>query len=286
MADRSYRGLRAAVVGCLVAWLVACATAGSNAVGRQFGVPAAPVRVLQLNLCSSGIAGCYTGRSTAEAAAVIRAEIPDVVTLNEVCSDDVTTLQRALADVVPGGAVASAFQAARDGRTGAPYRCRNGQQYGIGLVSRWPSLPGTAAAGGIYPIQDGEDPEERAWLCLDVAATPTLAVCTTHLAYTKREVAAAQCKYLFGTVIAQMRARDGAAPVVLGGDLNLGSGDSPDIRACLPAGSSLVDDGGEQHVVATPEFVVDSSRTIDLRGTTDHLGLLVTLAPQRSRRRG
>jgi hypothetical protein len=33
--------------------------------------------------------------------------------------------------------------------------------------------------------------------------------------------------------------------------------------------------------VATPEFVVDDARRIDLRGSTDHPGLLVTLAPDR-----
>ena len=65
--------------------------------------------------------------------------------------------------------------------------------------------------------------------------------------------------------------------MVLGGDLNLGSGDSADLRSCLPAASALVDDGGVQHVVATPEFVVSDSERIDLRGTTDHPGLLVTL---------
>ena len=295
MAHRSYRGLWPTVVGGLVAGLVGCTTmaTGSNAVGpppgpptAAGGVPATPVRVLQLNLCSSGIAGCYTGRSTGEAAAVISAEAPDLVTLNEVCQDDVSTLQRALADVVPGGAVVSAFQAARDRRTGDGYRCRNGEQYGIGVVSRWPLAPGSPGGGGIYPNQDGEDPEERAWLCLKVAATPAVAVCTTHLAYTKREVAGAQCRYLFGTVIAEMRARDGAMPVVLGADLNLGSGDSPDLRSCLPAGFPLVDDGGVQHVVATPEFVVDSVRTIDLRGTTDHPGLLVTLVPRAGRPTG
>ena len=287
MADRSYRGPWAAVIGCLVACLVGCTTtaAGSNAAGSPpapptpaGGAPPAPVRVLQLNLCGSGIAACHTGRSTAEAAAVIRAETPDLVTLNEVCQDDVSTLERALADVVPGDAAVSAFQAARDRRTEDAYRCRNGQQYGIGIVSRWPSAPGSSPGAGIYPTQDREDPEQRAWLCLDVAATPAVAVCTTHLAYTKREVAAAQCRYLFGTVIARMRARYGAAPLVLGGDLNLGSGDSPDLKACLPTRSARVDDGGEQHVVATSEFIVDSSRTIDLRGTTDHPGLLVTLA--------
>jgi endonuclease/exonuclease/phosphatase family metal-dependent hydrolase len=288
MADRVYRGLlRAAVVCCLVACLAGCTTtaAGSNAVAPPPGPataadpPATPVRVLQLNLCSSGIAACYTGRSTAEAAAVIRAETPDLVTLNEVCQDDVSTLERALADVVPGGAVGSAFQPARNGRTGDPYRCRNGQQYGVGIVSRWPSVPGSSAGGGIYPAQDREDPEERAWLCLDDAATPAVAVCTTHLAYTKREIAVAQCRYLFGTVVAEIRGRDGAAPLVLGGDLNLGSGDSPDLESCLPAGSALADDGGQQHVVATPELVVDSSRMIEMRGATDHPGLLVTLVP-------
>jgi endonuclease/exonuclease/phosphatase family metal-dependent hydrolase len=296
MVDRLYAGLWAAVIGCLAACLVGCTTTatGSNAVGLPPGaptpaaaVPVPPLRVLQLNLCSSGIAGCYTGRSTAEAAKVIRAEAPDLVTLNEVCQDDVSSLQRALADVVPGAV--SAFQPARNARTGDPYRCRNGQQYGIGLVSRWPSVPGSSAGGGIYPTQDREDPEERAWLCLDVAASPedprsAVAACTTHLAYTKREVAGAQCRYLFDTVIAELRAPVGAAPLVVGGDLNLGSGDSPELESCLPPGSALVDDGGEQHVVATPEFVVDSFRTIDLRGTTDHPGLLVTLASQAGRR--
>jgi endonuclease/exonuclease/phosphatase family metal-dependent hydrolase len=304
MAERPSRGLRTLVAGCLAVVLAvgvaACAPAsGTNTAGPDTApsspaqpdtagpaTPAraapAPIRVLQLNLCSSGIAGCYTGRSTERAAAVIRAEVPDLVTLNEACQDDVADLERALADAVPGATVVSAFQAARDGRTGEPYRCRNGRQYGIGLLSRWPSVPGSAGNSGIYPAQDRDDPEERAWLCLDAAADPPVAVCTTHLAYTKREVAGAQCRYLFETVIGGIRTRDGAAPVVLGGDLNLGSGDDPDLKACLPPGSALVDDGGQQHVISTPEYAVDDHRTIDLRGTTDHPGLLVTLAPATS----
>jgi hypothetical protein len=237
------------------------------------------VRVLQLNLCNSGIAGCYTGRSVTEAATVIRAQVPDLVTLNEICEDDLTSLQRALAEAVPDGGVVSSFQAARDRRTGDVFRCRNGQPYGIGLISRWPSLPGSAAGGGIYPSQDTNDPEERAWLCLDVAASPVITACTTHLADTKPAVAAAQCKYLFGTVIAERRARDPAVPVVVGGDLNLGTGDSALLRSCLPPGAALADDGGVQHVVATPGFAVSGSQRIDLRGTTDHPGLLVTLSP-------
>ena len=295
MAERPSRSR--AVLGCLIAVVIVVVIAavtgcgpadpdapGSTSTGSPAAAggltrePVAPVRVLQLNLCSSGIAGCYTGRATDQAAAVVRSEAPDVVTLNEACQDDLPPLERALSAALPGETVVSAFQPARDGRTGEPYRCRNGRQYGIGLVSRWPSVSGSTS-GGIYPAQDRDDPEERAWLCLDAAADPPVAVCTTHLAYTKREVAGAQCRYLFGTVIAGLRARTAASPVVLGGDLNLGNGDDPDLKACLPPGSALVDDGGQQHVVATPEYVVDDHRTIDLRGTTDHPGLLVTLGP-------
>jgi endonuclease/exonuclease/phosphatase family metal-dependent hydrolase len=257
---------------------IGVASGASTSTGRASG---GPLRVLQMNLCNSGIASCYTGRAVTQAATVIRTEAPDVVTLNEICQIDLSTLQRALLEASPGARVVSAFQAARDRRTGEAYRCRNGQPYGIGLISRWPSVPGSAADAGIYPSQDTDDPEERAWLCLQVAASPTTTVCTTHLDDTKRAVAAAQCRYVFGTVIAKLRTQDPAGPVVLGGDLNLGSGDTADLRSCLSVGSAVADDGGVQHVVATPEFVVSSSQRIDMRGATDHPALLVTLSPAR-----
>jgi endonuclease/exonuclease/phosphatase family metal-dependent hydrolase len=266
---RSSRGPWVVLLGGLLA--VACTSPA--------GAPAASapqVRVLQLNLCGSGIAACYTGRSTEEAAALLRAEAPDLVTLNEVCADDVAALERALADVVPGRAVTSAFQPARHRDTGEPYRCRSGERYGIGIVARRPST--AATTGGIHPAQDPDDPEERAWLCVDAATDPAVTACTTHLAYTDRAVALAQCRYLFDTVVARLR--DGAASVVVGGDLNLGGSDDPDLASCLPAGSALVGDGGQQHVVATPDFTVVGSRTLDLRGATDHPGLLVTLVPR------
>ena len=180
--------------------------------------------------------------------------------------------------VHPGlmGTAPSAFQAARDRTTGAGYRCVNGRQYGNGLVSRWPT--GSAGGGGIHPAQDPDDPEERSWVCRDVAAPSVLSVCTTHLAYTVREVALAQCAHLSGTVVPELRARTGGAPVVLGADLNLGAG-GPELDACLPAGHTRAGDGGPQHVVATPGLVVADHRTIDLDGSTDHPGLLVTLVP-------
>jgi endonuclease/exonuclease/phosphatase family metal-dependent hydrolase len=286
------------LVGCAAALTASCAVATPP--GRPvaaIAAPAAPgsatpgtdgvVRVLQMNLCNSGIAGCYTGRSVAEAAAVIRAEAPDVVTLNEICADDVAVLEKALAetgDAADGGrSTVSGFQAAGDRRTGGAFRCRNGRPFGVGVVARTPGGGDDTAyttTGGLYPAQDLRDPEERAWLCLRPTGGPAtprpVAACTTHLIDTDPSLARAQCAYLLGTAVPAVRARSAAAPLVLGGDLNLRSGGSPDVRSCVPGDDRRVDDGGVQHVVATPELAVASHRTIRLTAT-DHPALLVTL---------
>jgi endonuclease/exonuclease/phosphatase family metal-dependent hydrolase len=275
MAGWGYGKLRLPmVVGTSVAAFLLVATvavAGETAPSRSDD----PVRVLQMNLCDSGLARCYTGRSVAEAGDVIRAEAPDVVTVNEVCQDDVAPLERALTDA-GGGAVVSAFQPAWDRGTGAALRCRNGRAYGVALVVRSAGTsPAYEAVGGAYPMQDAGSAELRAWLCLGprTSATAAVTVCTTHLASGSPAVARAQCAYLTGTAIPAVRARAGSAPVILGGDLNLRA------DTCLPAGDRRADDGHVQHVVATPGLAVGPPRTIAMPAT-DHPGLLVTLTPE------
>jgi hypothetical protein len=254
-------------------------------VARSGLATGAGLRVLQMNLCDSGLAGCYTGRSVNEAAAVIRAVAPQVVTLNEVCRGDVPVLERALADSAEadgsagssdGDGTASAFQAVRDRRTGENVQCLGGQDYGIGLVTRRP--PTSAGfTSGVYPVQNLRDPEERAWLCLDAV---TFEACTTHLDNSSAPVAQAQCNYLLHTAIPGIGVRAGIA-LVLGGDFNLFVGGTPDVRSCLPAGYMRADDGGVQHVVASG-YAIATRRAIDMNATTDHPGLLVTLAaPER-----
>jgi endonuclease/exonuclease/phosphatase family metal-dependent hydrolase len=231
------------------------------------------LRLLQLNLCNSGIAGCYTGRSVAAAARVIRAERPDVVTLNEVCRADVSVLDRTLSLAYPGGGVVSAFTAAVDRRSGGAVRCRNGQRYGIGVLVRIrPPDSGYRTYRGTYPMQDTADPEERVWLCLQVI--DHFAACTTHLASTSVAVAFAQCGELMATAIPAVRS---AEPVVIGGDFNLGSGGSRSVRSCLPPGWRHRDDGATQHVLATDGFTVIATRTVSMDGTTDHPGFVVDL---------
>ncbi|GIF75092.1 endonuclease/exonuclease/phosphatase family protein [Asanoa siamensis] len=234
--------------------------------------PDRAVRLLQLNLCASGQAGCYTGRSIDEAARVIRDTRPDVVTLNEICAGDVETLGAVLAGV-HGGAVTSGFRAAPDRPSGGPTRCgRNGQEYGIGLVARQPTSA-YEVVGGRYPMQDPVDPEERVWLCL----LAPVDVCTTHLAGFDPQAALHQCQHLFGVTLPALHRRSGYRPTIVAGDLNLRYGAPPDLRDCMPAGYRWLGDGGLQHVLATTDLAVPSMRGVDLARSTDHPGLLVTV---------
>jgi hypothetical protein len=237
---------------------------GSTAAG---GVRRPVLRVLQLNLCNSGLAGCYTGRAVGEATALIRETAPDVVTLNEICRADVSGLYQSL------DGYAWAFQAAGDRPTGGSTLCRNGQPYGIGLLVRTSlAYGGFQSYGGLYPAQDLGDTEERAWLCIQ--AEGAFYACTTHLAAASSTVALAQCGYLMDAAIPQMQTSHGYAPTVVGGDFNLRPGD---VRSCAPPAYSREDDHGVQQVLATTEFTVSSTRQIDMHATTDHPGLLVSL---------
>ena len=264
--------LSATVVGCLVAGLLVT--------GATTPVPGGDAtRVLQLNLCNSGLAGCFTGRAVDRAAAVIRSEEPDVVTLNEVCEGDVPVLERALADSGRGGAALSAFRAAGDRRTGGAVRCHNGRQYGIGIVARL-RAPAAGPAGirrpsvGSSRCRTSASRKQRAWLCLKSEGT-AFAACTTHLANSSPAVARAQCGYLLRWAVPV--AHLGTAAVVLGGDLNLRFGGVADGESCIPADSTRVDDGGVQNVVTTSAFAIAARRFVDMDGTTDHPGLLVDL---------
>jgi len=263
-----------------VVWL-AGATAARGPTGVAAAVDRATVRVLQLNLCDSGIAPCFTGRSVSAAAAVIRADRPDVVTLNEVCREDVSELKRALSGTDPNALVASAFRAVTDRPTNGPFRCRNGQQYGNGILALLASsaASGYGTYGGVYPTQDLRDPEERVWVCIH--APRAFYACSTHAASTSTTIALAQCRYFLAEAVPIMRAHGSDDPLILGADLNLRSDDSPDPQSCLPAGYHRVDDGARQDVVTSPGLTVRSRALIDMHGTTDHPGLLVDLAGPR-----
>jgi hypothetical protein len=248
-------------------------------------------RVLQMNLCNSGRADCYArfnnGRSVAEAYGVIRSTDPDLVTLNEICrSDAMDGLLPAMRENWPGDWVFASFMPAYDRRTGGPYRCADGDQYGLGILGHVPGAGwhGVYGFGGIYPdsyagldTQDTGSNEERAWLCTYAAGS--YYGCTTHLSSSDRGVAANQCWYMMAGIVPSLRSRQGGTvPAVLGGDLNLTAGGRPDVQDCVPPGWFRKGDGEVQHVMATTGLAFDFGRGIEMRHT-DHPAWLVGLRP-------
>jgi hypothetical protein len=261
--------------------------AGSAAAGAAGGLT-----VLQLNLCDSGEASCYSGgRSVPEAARVITAARPDAVTLDEICRHDLTTLSAALRQAFPGDTVTGQFQAVHE-RDDSISTCVNGDQYGIGILVHLPSSGGTSVRGDEYPGQGGNrGGERRVWECLYV--TGSHYVCATHLSAFDHQRALGQCRYLMDTAIPDTLTRlGGYHPTVVGGDLNLpdsgtgtGTGTGiPSVADCLPAGWRNAGDGGVQHVLATADHEITATHRLPMT-YTDHPALLVTLRPVAARSR-
>jgi len=268
MTPRYRRPVRLAAIALCLASVAAGVTGSAG--------PRDVVVVLQMNLCASGFAGCYTGRSVEYAAKLIKIHRPDVVAVNEVCGSDVAVLETAVREISAGSVVASAFQVVPAGVNGLLTRCRDGQEYGIGLIARLARPIQTPEfQGSPYPMQDAGHPEQRVWLCLRAAGR--FVACTTHLSISA-PTAFAQCGYLLGTAVPSLRA-GAVQPVraLVSGDFNLGYEGTAGLRACMPPGYLSRTDGGLQHLVATSDFAVRASTRIDMGGTTDHPGLLVSL---------
>ncbi|MQA07994.1 MAG: endonuclease/exonuclease/phosphatase family protein [Pseudonocardiaceae bacterium] len=222
---------------------------------------ATQVKVLQLNICHSGVADCYSGDdSLNKAVEVIGETKPQVLSVNEACSGDVATLKQAM------GAAKAKFVAAQRS-DGSAVKCENGEEYGNVIMVADEFNTGTPATG-VYNDQDNGN-EKRVWACLPAGK---LSACTTHLSSDDGDVALKQCKALLG------RATDYAqrGPVVVSGDMNLKYDGDPDVQDCNPSGFYRKGDGDLQHVFATDNLTFADGQTIDMDGTTDHPGWLVT----------
>jgi hypothetical protein len=231
------------------------------------------VRELQMNLCNSGEAACYTGGlAVTEAVSLVAGRArPDLVTVNEVCRRDVTVaLAGAMARLWPGDDAVYLFAPALDAK-GAPYRCQNGDQFGNGLVARVAARPQQVADTryGVFTAQAPER-EQRTFGCVELASR--LAACTTHLTSVSERVAATQCRVLVQGVVPALR-RAWGVPVILAGDFNLPDGSG----ACIPPAFAEAGDGGVQHVVGSDGIRVTGVARLPMR-ETDHAALLVSAA--------
>lgn len=239
--------------------ILAILTAAAGLIGLPVTADAAtPVEVLQLNICNSGVAGCYTGRALTKAVSVVTSVKPQVLSVNEACSGDVAPLQLAM------GASRAVFVAAQR-RDGVPVTCVNGQQFGNILIVAEP-FAGPASVTGRYAAQDTSN-EMRVWACIPGGQ---VSACTTHLSARSGSTALAQCKELMATAVGYAR------PTIVAGDMNLRYQGSPNVQDCNPSGFYRKGDGAVQHIFASTGLAFVSGTKIDMAGTTDHPGWLVT----------
>jgi len=270
--------LLAAAAGCVLV----LASAGCNGSSGARGAAAAdapvaaadppaagsrPARasftLMQMNLCLSGMAGCYVKVAYPavldEAVARIRDARPDAVTLNETCRRDVVQiarrtgyhprftrvlyLARPLPCVGPGGR----------------------GLFGDAILTR------TARRRSVARDFQGQaGPERRRWLCVTTRAG--VEVCTAHL-NTRSPIEAAgneaQCREL----ALRLALRAAARPVIFGGDVNRRSSCAPDgfwTRTDRSAGQNP----GLQHVYGSRALRADPPQIVPA-AHSDHDVLLV-----------
>ena len=238
---------------------VGCALALSGC-NRDAAAPAGPTfSLMQMNLCLSGLAGCYDPAVVEEAVARIREARPDAVTVNEACRGDVARIARRtgyrarFTRVIYGG---ERLRCVRPGGRG---------HFGDAVLTE-AAIDSTESRD--FEAQAG--PERRRWLC--VTTQEGLDVCTAHLnTRSAVEVAGndAQCTEL----AALLTRRASARTVAFGGDINRHTACAPDgmwTRSDVTAGQAP----GLQHVYGGAEFDGPAANVLPAEHS-DHDVLLV-----------
>ena len=234
------------------------ATPAAPAAGTRFSV-------LQMNLCLSGVARCYsqaTHEAVVDEAAdqVLQADAA-AVTLNEVCSRDAERLARQTAYQVRFAPVLIG---------GAPFPCvepGNRGMFGIAVLTK----------ASIRTSQDRAfaaqaDAEERRWLCATTVGA--VSVCTAHLSAPgpagAEEANDGECAELRGVLARYAE----AGTTVFGGDVNRQRSCAPDAMWTL-GDTAAGQAPGIQHVYGSRSLRQPSAR-VAAATFTDH-DFLVTL---------
>jgi hypothetical protein len=252
-----------AVAGCGLVLLVTGCSRSSEMAAAASPPARSTYSLMQMNLCLSGLAGCYAKVDYPgvldEAVALIREGQPNAVTINEACGGDVALIARR---------TGYHLRFAQVIYYGKPLRCvrpRGRGLFGDAVLTR-ASIEST----GSHAFRTQAGPERRVWLC--VSTRVAVDVCTAHLASPEPDEVAAndpQCVEL-----ASLLARRAAArTVIFGGDVNRRG-------SCAPRGfwtrtdRTARQDPGSQHVYGT-EVLRSPSARVEPATHTDHDVLLV-----------
>jgi endonuclease/exonuclease/phosphatase family metal-dependent hydrolase len=230
-------------------------------------------QVLQMNLCNTGNERmCYRdGRSIAEAVQIIASVAPDVVTVNEVCEDDMVELAAAL-----GGTTNVHFEPIRNSRTEEVVRCADGEPSGDAVLLS-PAHPLRAESSGRFSTENTPN-QARVFTCVQAGTGDSVFyACATHLSL-NNDTSVNQCRELMTEIVPAFRTATGvAAPVVVGGDFNLRDTGGRTAQECLPDATYIRSDDGEvQNVVAESPFRLGGTEVLPMQ-QTDHPALVVRL---------
>jgi endonuclease/exonuclease/phosphatase family metal-dependent hydrolase len=222
-----------------------------------------PYSVMQMNLCLSGLAGCY-GKTAYpavvdEAVAQIRAARPDAVTVNEACRSDVARIARQ---------AGYHLRFSRVIYLGEPLRCvRPG---GRGLFGDAVLTQAAIEDTDNHDFAAQAGPERRRWLC--VTTQVDVDVCTAHL-NTRSAVEVTGNDGQCAELAALLARRAAARAVAFGGDVNRRG-------SCAPGGawtrrdSSAAQAPGIQHVYGSDALRSPSAEVVPV-AHSDHDALLV-----------
>lgn len=277
--------------------LVTPATAGDTATSSGYasapghaavGTAQTPFEVFQFNLCNSGHADCYEDGASIQPAANLITFLPSyVVTLNEICEDDLDVLfdafmtgwQRRSTVAFHGFWL---FKPVEVRGGGSAVQCTNGERYGIAVMgyvptSQWNGLQYRAEAFD-SALQEPDD-EWRVWAC--AYPTGNYIACVTHLTNDSDETAFNQCNDLTHTTIPEILWDAwGRRRTTIGGDFNLVylPGYVWNVQDCVPSGWFRKGDGDVQHVMASDHYSpAGDPIVLDMGDTTDHPALLVQM---------
>ena len=260
------KGLLLVVVFAVIgATLFAVSSSFSSSSSSSSSSSGGSFTLLQMNLCLSGRAGCYSADTHAavldEATGVIDDHAPDAVTVNEACRRDAADLARrtgyelSFATVDYGGAPLPCIDPGGRGL------------FGIAVLTRDDVRTSQQAAFTVRA-----DPEERRWLCATTDAD--ISVCTAHLStrYSSGERADndVQCRQL-RQVLAQ---RADLGTTLFGGDLNRQSSCAP-ATMWVARDTAATQTPGLQHVYGS-QSIREPSVSVTDATYTDHDFLLVT----------
>jgi endonuclease/exonuclease/phosphatase family metal-dependent hydrolase len=263
--SRALAALLVAAVGCtLVLALTGCSRSSGAATAKVAPRPGVPTYTLmQMNLCLSGLAGCFREveypAAVEEAVARIDEARPDAVTLSEICSGDVALIARRTGYHLRFSSVTYHNK---------PLACI--QPGGRGLYGDAVLTKAAVEHAESRPFEVQAGPERRLWLC--VSTQIGIDVCTSHLASQEADEVAAngpQCAEVRALLVRRATGRT----VIFGGDVNRRP-------SCAPHGFWTRTDGsahqspGDQQVYGTSTLVAPTARVVPA-AHTDHDVLVV-----------